>query len=253
MKPKDRRAEIVTRVAREQQLGVEDLAHHFGVSVETVRRDLSILAEEGAILKVHGGVRARGRLRVEGSFQERMAEEPVAKAAIAEKLVPEIGSGDTIMIDTGSTTLVAAEALAATPGLSVVTNSVLIADVFGRRAAARTKVFLLGGDYEVANRQTVGPDAIAQLDLYRADHAILTVAALSPETGATDADVAEARIARAMIARAGNVIVLATASKLGRRAGFRVCGLDEIDMLVTEVPPEGAMAEALSAAGVTVK
>jgi DeoR family glycerol-3-phosphate regulon repressor len=254
MKPRERRAEIVMLVAREGRLSVDSLARRFRVSAETMRRDLARLAEDGAILKVHGGVRALGRLHVEGSFQERMTEEPEAKAAIAAKLIAEVERDETIMIDTGSTTLAAAEALATVPGLSVVTNSVLVAETIGRNAAAtEARVFLLGGGYAAENRQTVGPDAIAQLDLYRADHAILTVAAVAPGIGAMDADIAEAQIARAMIARAENVIVLATASKLGRRAAFRVCGLEEIDVLVTEAPPEATMAEALNAAGVVVR
>lgn len=254
MRPRDRRAEIAALVAREGEQSVETLARQFEVSVETIRRDLARLADDGAIRKVHGGAMPLARLHVEGSFQERMAEDPEAKAAIAAKLALEIAAGDTIMIDTGSTTLVAAEGLARIRGLTVVTNSLAIAETIGRRTAETgTQVFLVGGSYASGNQQTVGPAALVQLDLYRADHAIITVAAVSPETGAMDSNVAEAEIARAMIARAQRTIVLATAAKLGRRAAFRVCGLDEIDLLVTDTPPEASMAAALGEAGVEIR
>ncbi|WP_116133522.1 DeoR/GlpR family DNA-binding transcription regulator [Tropicimonas sp. IMCC34043] len=254
MRPIDRRAEIAALVERRGEQSVETLAQAFAVSAETIRRDLARLATDGVLRKVHGGARPLARLHVEPSFQDRMAEDPEAKAAIAAKLVPEIGAGDTIMIDTGSTTLIAAEAMAGIRGLSVITNSLAIASSFGRRAAEdETQVFLLGGSYAAGNHQTVGAAALAQLDLYRADHAIVTVAALAPDIGAMDSNVAEAEIARAMIARAQNVIVLATASKFGRRAAFRVCGFDEIDVLVTERPPEASLADALGEAGVTIR
>ncbi|WP_138469750.1 DeoR/GlpR family DNA-binding transcription regulator [Poseidonocella sp. HB161398] len=254
MKPRDRRSEIAKLVEQSGEVGVDDLVRLFDVSAETIRRDLSQMAEEGAIQKIHGGARALGRIFVEGSFQARMQEEPLAKSVIAEKLCEVIREGDTVMIDTGSTTVVAAAQLARLRGLKVITNSLSVAETFGRQGAqSGTEVFLLGGSYAPGNNETIGPDAIAQLDLYRADHAILTVTAISAEEGATDSNVHEAQLARAMIARAQNVIVLANAAKCGRRAAFRVCGFDRMGMLISDRRPEGALSQALERAGVTVR
>ena len=253
MKPKQRRDGIARLIERSGQLGVEDLAAAFQVSAETIRRDLAAMARDGAIQKIHGGARPRGRLFVEDTFQARMQESPEAKDLIARKLRAEVREGDTVMIDTGSTTLIAARVLAKVKHLKVITNSLYVAEAFGRESpVSGTQVFLLGGRYAGGNHQTVGPDAIAQLDFYRADHAIATVAALSAEEGATNSDVEEAHLARAMIARAGNVIVLADSAKFGRRAAFRVCGFDRIDLLISDRPPEGALAYALETAGVRV-
>ncbi len=254
MRPRDRRGEIAKLVEQSGEIGVEDLVRLFDVSAETIRRDLGQMAEDGTILKVHGGARALGRSFVEDSFQARMQEEPLAKAVIAEKLCEVIRAGDTVMIDTGSTTVIAAERLAALRGLKVVTNSLHVAETFGRHGAkSGIEVFLLGGSYAPGNNQTTGPDAIAQLDFYRADHAISTVTAVSAGEGATNSNVHEAHLARAMIARAQNVIVLANSAKFGRRAAFRVCGFDRMDMLISDRRPEGALALALEGAGVAVR
>ncbi|WP_108263386.1 DeoR/GlpR family DNA-binding transcription regulator [Mangrovicoccus ximenensis] len=254
MRPRDRRGEIAKLVQRSGEIGVDALARLFDVSPETIRRDLGQMAEEGTILKVHGGARALGRNFVEDSFQARMQEEPLAKAVIAEKLCEVVRAGDTVMIDTGSTTAIAAERLAGLRGLKVITNSLHVAETFGRHGAqSGIEIFLLGGSYAPGNSQTTGPDAIAQIDLYRADHAISAVTAVSAREGATNSNVHEAQIARAMIARAQNVIVLAHAGKFGRRAAFRVCGFDRMDMLISDRRPEGALAHALDGAGVTVR
>lgn len=252
MKPMERREEIVALVARSGRAAVEDLAMRFGVSVETVRRDLSTLAEEGLVRKIHGGAMPAAPLRTEGSFQERMAEDEDAKRLIAAKLSAEIRPGDTLFLDTGSTTLIAAEALSRIPSLTVITNSLDVARLLGR-AESGAQVWLLGGAYAEGNAQTVGAMALEQIARFSADHAVLTVAALDARDGAMDADPAEAEIARAMIARARRTIVLATGAKMMRRAAHRVCGLDAVDLVLTESAPDPAMAEALAAAGVTLR
>jgi DeoR family glycerol-3-phosphate regulon repressor len=119
----------------------------------------------------------------------------------------------------------------------------------GQRAA----VYLAGGRYGGDNRQTLGPTALAQIDGYQADTAVLTVGALDAEAGAMDYDAGEAEVARAMAANARRVIVVADASKFGRRAPFRVCRLAQIDMLVADAAPDAPLAAALDAAGVTVR
>jgi DeoR family glycerol-3-phosphate regulon repressor len=248
MKPGVRQARIAAIIGQRGQMSVEELAELFTVSPETVRRDLNGLAEQGAVQKVHGGAKAP-RPRPEASFHERMGENAAGKRAIAEKLAREVEPGDTLFIDTGSTTLICAEVLAGIDGLTVITNSLGIAEVMGQRAA----VYLAGGRYGADNRQTLGPTALAQIDSYQADTAVLTVGALDAEAGAMDYEAGEAEVARAMAANARRVIVVADASKFGRRAPFRVCRLAQIDMLVADAAPEAALAAALDAAGVTVR
>jgi DeoR family transcriptional regulator, glycerol-3-phosphate regulon repressor len=106
-------------------------------------------------------------------------------------------------------------------------------------------VFLIGGRYGSDNRETLGAMAIAQLDLFRADRAVLTVAAIDAD-GVMDADFEEAQVARAMIDRARHTIVVADGSKFERTAAFKVCDLGDIDMLISDREPSPELAEALT-------
>lgn len=251
MKPRQRQAQIAEIIGQEGLASVEVLASRFDVSSETIRRDLTQLAEKGVIRKVHGGAR-RLRLHSEGSFQQRLTESADAKRIIARKLVDLVEPGDTIFIDTGSTTLICAEALAEIPGLTVITNSIRIAQVFGASEGGHS-VYLLGGTFSADNGETVGPLVLDQIGSFQADHAILTVAALDGSVGAMDSNFDEAQVARAMIDNARHVFVVASAGKFDRKAAFKVCPLEEIDALVADIQPSPALSAALSGANVEIR
>lgn len=248
MKPEERQRRIVVMVGQEGLLSVEGLAARFGVSPETIRRDLAHLAERGAILKVHGGARV-ARMHGEGSFDDRMTEDAAAKAIIAQKLAAMIDPGETLFIDTGTTTLACAEALRAVPRLTVVTNSARIARTLARGDA---RVLLLGGRYGFDNDQTVGAETLRQIAEFRADCAILTPAAVDAEAGIMDSDLDETHVARAMVKHARRTIVVAASTKFSRQAAHRVCRLDDVDNLVSEAAVQGPLARALDLAGVMV-
>ena len=245
MRPKDRQQAIAAFVERQGEASVEALGAAFGVSAETIRRDLTRLAEGGAVLKVHGGAR-RPRPAAEGSFAERMADQAEAKAEIAARLAAQVRPGETLFIDTGSTTLAAAARLAEVPDLTVVTNSWRVAQAMGG-----AEVLLLGGRFRADNGQTVGPETVRQIAQVRADAAVLTVTALD-QGGPMDADLDEAQVARAMRENARRCIVLAHGAKLGRTAPHRICRLDQVDVLVCETAPDAALSAALREAGVTL-
>lgn len=250
MKPEERQKIVAEMVGREGRLTVELLASRFGVSTETIRRDLAVLAETGAVKKVHGGARAV-RLQAEGSFEERMAEDAAGKRVIAGKLAALVQPGEVLFIDTGSTTLACAEALTQVPRLTVVTNSIHVARALGRPGGAR--VLLLGGSYGHGNAQTTGAETLRQIASFRADRAILTPAGVDPEAGIVDADLDEAQVARAMHEHARGTVVVAASSKFNRSSAFRVCPLAEIDLLITDNAPQGELASALAMAGVETR
>ncbi|MCC5974489.1 MAG: DeoR/GlpR transcriptional regulator [Rubellimicrobium sp.] len=234
MKPSERRNLIIDHVSRHGEARVEDLANRFGVSLETIRRDLAHLAEIGEVLKLHGVVR-RAPLVTEPAFRDRVAARSTEKARAAAHLAALVRPGETVFVDTGSTTLACARALAGVARLTCITNSLAIAEVLG---GAGVQVFLLGGSYGAANGQTVGPMVLEQVARFRADRAILTVAGLEARAGATDADFDEAQVARAMIAQAGMTVVVADSDKFGRRAAFAVCPLSAVDLVVSETGPQ---------------
>ena len=229
---------------------VEELADVFSASRETIRRDLTALSEDGSLEKVHGGARLP-RIRGEGPFEQRMAENTVAKREIARLGVKIVNEGDTVFIDTGSTTLVYAESLASRDNLKVITNSAVIARAVAS-ANASAEVFLLGGTYLAGNQQTHGPLAIDQIGRFQANHAVITVGGVHSRAGLTDFNIAEAQVAASMIDQSENLIVLADSSKFDRKGPFSVCPLGRVDYLVTDVPPTGVLKQALDASKVQV-
>jgi len=248
MKPHERQPQIEAIIRREGEVSVEMLAARFDVSSETIRRDLGALAELGRVQKVHGGAR-RAQLIREPSHDERETTAAKAKAAIGRRLNDLVEPGETLFIDTGSTTLATAGALAQIPNLTIITNSCRLAERVAR-AGSDAAIHLLGGRYGVDNAQTTGAAVIEQLQSFRADRAILTVAAIDPEYGAMDASLDEAQIARAMIRSARTVTVLADASKFGRHAAFAVCATEDIDLIISDGQLDKAHREALAAKGV---
>lgn len=250
MKPRRRQAGIIALVERDGEVTVDGLAAEFQVSPETIRRDLALLAETGALLKVHGGAR-RVRMIAEGSFEERMDEAAAGKAEIARKLVQIIRPGDTFFIDTGSTTLACAQRLSETPELTVVTNSVRIAHAMAR-GSGKARVHLLGGIFDPDNGETIGADAIEQIGRFRVDYAIIGAAAVDVSAGIFDADFDEASVARAMCANARKIVLVAHYDKFGRQTAHRICRLTDIDVLVCDVPLAAEEMSVVKSAGVAL-
>lgn len=250
MNPRERQALIVEQVRHSERVFVDDLAESLGASRETIRRDLTALANRGVVQKVHGGA-TMPHPDGEGPFQARMALNAPAKQRIAAAAAKLFTPGDTLFVDTGSTTLYFAEALAEVGGVTVITNSSAIARQLGLNGS-EDRVFLLGGEFKADNQETVGPLALQQIKSFRPSCAVITIGALHAEAGIMDYDFDEAQVALAMIEQAGRLVVLADASKFGQLALVGICGLGEIDVMVCDAAPNGALAEALAAAKVEI-
>jgi len=258
MKIKFRQQKIVEITRKQKTATVEELAVLLDVSRETIRRDLTDLERSGKIQKTHGGA-TLPRVFGEGSFQQRMSDNAEAKMLIAQTAVSLFEEGETLFIDTGSTTLYLAEKLSEVSGLTVITNSVEIArEVSSSAASARmaggsnNRVFLLGGEFSRDNQQTAGTMVSSQIRLFRAHHAVLTIGALDGRTGAMDFNIDEAQVARAMIEQSQSVTVLVDASKFDQLASFEVCSLAQIDRIICDRAPPPSLAEAMENAGINV-
>ncbi len=248
MTPEERRKRIVAMVRRQGRATVEELARALAASRETIRRDLSALAARGMVQKFHGGAAVPVG---EGPFRVRMTEQAEEKARIAQAAVRLVAPGETLFIDTGSTTIYFAEELARVDNLTVFTNSTEIAHIVARGGNG-SQAFVLGGLYNPDNRQTVGAVVLEQIRSLHARHAFLTVGAVNATNGAMDFSLEETAIARAMLEQAETLVVLADSTKLGRSATFQVCGLERIHTLVTDGMPPAPLAAALAEAQVDV-
>jgi DeoR family transcriptional regulator, glycerol-3-phosphate regulon repressor len=253
LKPSDRHHEIVRLVHKAGEVSVDDLADQLGVSRETIRRDLSDLDALGRLRKFHGGARMRSSASAEpsaeGPFALRMGENTAAKRKIAYKASTLLAPGDSLFIDTGTTTLMLAEALVELPSLVVITNSWRIAATMA--ANADHKVFLLGGAYGSDAGETLGQFAVEQIRKFRARHAFLTVGAVDQST-AMDFDAQETEIAQAMIERVDTVTVLADSSKFGQHGIFEVARWGAIGRLVSDQRPPLAIESAIKSAGTEI-
>lgn len=246
--PEQRRTMIMDIAREKGRILVEDLVQQLSASSETIRRDLNQLAASGALRKFHGGA-CLPSLAEENPFSIRMSEQTAGKRAIARKAANLFGNGETMFIDTGTTTLFFAEELAHVSNLSVVTNSSAIAAALSGPA---NNVFLLGGLYQSDAGQTTGEATIEQISNFRAAHAILTIGAIHGRNGVMDFSLGEAQVARAMIEQADRVTIIADHSKVGRGAFAKVCPLDVIDRFVTDMRPPAETMDALLGAGIEV-
>jgi len=249
LQPTARKAAIFDLISQRGKASVNELAHRFDTSVETVRRDLSSLAVAGRVRKVHGGV-VKIRPSEEGPFEDRIKQNTLAKQLVAEKLVKTISPGQSIMIDTGSTSLICAKEFSRIEGLTVITNSTRIAGIISVNDN-NSHAFLLGGTYKHDNAQTVGSATISEIAQYSVDHVILTIRALDFQ-GAYDFSEEEAEVARAMVNNAEHVTIVADSTKLNNRSTFQVCDLNKIDRLILDQAPELELQRVLDAVGVEV-
>ena len=230
----ERRNIILGKLREAGSVSVGVLAAEFGVSEETIRRDLERLEKENGIVKTYGGaVLADGSAR-EPSYTDRMRTNAEAKkrlAALAARLVQD---GDSVILDASSTAVFVARALKSKKDITLITNSVEVlaelSDASGWRILSTGCV--LSGD----SGALVGARAEEALSAYRADKAILSCKGISAD-GFFDSDDLQASVKRKMLAAAGQKIFAADGSKLGRRAFARICPLGGADAFITDRKP----------------
>ena len=228
----DRHHRILSLLIAQGRIETDSLAEALKVSRETVRRDLLKLEAAGKLRRVHGGVIA-AELPAEKPFEMRRQANAPEKRRIAKAAVRLLKSGECCFIDAGTTTAAFAVELAKVPGIAVITNSLDVASTL-RAASSDADILLLGGQVGADVPATYGEIALSQIGRFRPDAAIISPVGLHPGHGATAYFLPEAEIARSMIANARRLIMLADRSKLGETSRVRLCGCDDIDVLVTD-------------------
>lgn len=248
----DKRRELILRLLEEREVArPANLAEEVGVSVETIRRDLVSLEQEGAVHRVYGGVaRARLSQSTEPSRAERLALQGSAKAEIAVLVAGLIDDADTVIFDVGTTVEMCAEALKPDFHGRVITNSVPVVT----RLAARSglDVHLLGGHVRLDELSCSGPDTVALVRQFHADKAILGSGGVHPQAGLTDYNLDEIAVRLAIIDAARQAYVVADATKIGHTALRKVCDWGRIAAVVTDSAADPQHVTRLREAGVDV-
>ncbi len=222
---------------------IADLARELGVSLETIRRDVGPLVDAGELVRHHGAV-SPAASGPEAPFERRMRENAREKRRIARHVATMIADGDSIMMDTGTTTSLLARELVRKSGLTVVTNS---SDVARTLATANgNRVFLAGGELHGDNGAAFGRSAIDFIGNFSVRHAIISIAAIDAATGLMDHLLAEAEFARAVLQCGQQRMVITDNTKFTRTALIRVCPFSAFDLLVTDTAPPQAIADRLA-------
>ncbi|GKW23007.1 DeoR/GlpR family DNA-binding transcription regulator [Pectobacterium polonicum] len=216
------------------RVSTEKIIQHLGVSRETVRRDILKLEAAGALRRVHGGIVATTE-EPEPPLSIRNTVREKEKQAIARAAVQQLQAGQTLFIDAGSTTSLFADELLSMPGMTVVTNSLTVAQkLTATESVAQHSVILLGGYMGASAQATSGDITINELERYRADVAILSPVGVDAASGATSFAHHEAAIARSMVQHARTRMILADHSKIGITSRVVYATMQEIDMIVTD-------------------
>jgi len=247
--PVERQRRILELVDERGVVSVSELSERFAVSVMTVRRDLIALEEHGLLNRSHGGAISRRRFQREPYFDQKGRRNRVEKIAVAHAAAAMVEAGETILVNSGSTTLELLRALPAVE-LRVVTSN---AGALTALESPTIECIVVGGVYRPRSNSFVGGLAVQTLRQVYGSKSFIGVDGLSLEAGLTTPHHQEAEIAREMIHRTrGEVIVLADSSKIGGVAPFVTASLDEVDIVVTDSGLDEEYRSALEERGIRV-
>lgn len=229
-----RQAAILDLVRESGAARVSDLVREFGVSDMTIRRDLEVLAERGLLAKVHGGATMlESHATDEPGFAAKSARQQAEKEAIVRRAAELVRPGAAVALSAGTTTAALAERLTDVPGLTVVTNSIPVADVLHRSGRPDQAVILTGGQ-RTPSDALVGPVAAAAARSLNTDLLFLGVHGMSGHAGFTTPNLLEAETNRALIEAAHRLVVLADHTKWETVGISTIAQLDEADVLIVD-------------------
>lgn len=228
---------------------VEQLASHFAVSVQTIRKDLNALCEQRLLSRVHGGATLpSGVENLEYEARRRIAAD--AKEAIGKAAAALIPNDASLFINIGTTTEAVSQSLLEHTGLLVVTNNINVANRM--RVYPRFEVVIAGGVVRPSDGGIVGEAAAGFFSQFKVDYAIIGASALDEEGALLDYDYREVKVAQAIIANARHVILVSDQGKFSRSAPVRIARIDQIGTFVTDRCPSDRFRALCTAAGVAL-
>jgi len=242
-KIKVRREKIKEIIFAKKFVKVSELSNLFGVSEETIRRDLDELENEGLIERRHGGARIKEDLII-SPLAKRFNKNIEQKKKIAERAVVEIKEGNVIFLDGGSTTFHIAILLKNIKNITVVTNAINIAAELVNNPYIN--LFITPGKIRPDNQSIVGFETVKYIENYNIDILFLGIGGITIEKGLTTSDVFEAEVKKAMIKSSNKVIGVADSSKFGRITMVSFATLSDLDMLITDGTSNKEIVEAIA-------
>ncbi len=226
-----RRTEILNLINVNGKVSVNELSEKFGISVVSIRNDLAHLEKKGLLIKTRGGAIKSQPVNFDLSLNQKLKINYTEKQKIGKKAIEFVKNGDSIVIDSGSTTLEVAKNLEEFD-INLITNSLPIADICAD--FKKVNVIIPGGELRPEMRSLIGPITLNTINELRCDIAFIGADSISIDSGIYTPLISEAAISRAMIKIAKKVIVVVDSSKFSRKSLAKISSLDYIDIIITD-------------------
>jgi len=248
----ERRRAVLEMINRQGRVVISDLSRHFKVSSVTVRADVNALSKRDLLVRSHGGAIRKADVAVDFPLDVKESQHHDEKVRIGQAAAALLQEGQTVLLDSGTTTLEVARAIRKRklPRLTLVTNSQAAAwEVSG---ANEISLIMVGGVLRHISRSFAGPQAQRMISELRVDHFFLGVDGLEPETGPMTPDVLEAELNAAMIRSAREVTIVTDSSKIGRSSLSLIAPITCVHRLITDSGITPRQMETLKARGLEV-
>lgn len=241
----ERRRHIVEMVEQKGRATVDELARHFDISAVTIRGDLEALSRAGKITRSHGGALPAAVARIDTPLPIKETRRLAEKRRIGATAAKLINDGETVILDSGSTTVEIARHIRQRKwqSLTIITNALNIALELSGLAGVR--VMMLGGLLRPTSYSLAGPDAEKALSNLTADRLFLGVDGLDPQVGVTTPDPQEASLNALMVDVSREVVAVLDASKLGQRCLSRIAAVEDIHLVITDTSAPREYSDAL--------
>ena len=247
MLKQERQAYIVHQVNLHNRIMSSDLSQQMSVSEDTIRRDLQELAEKGKIIKVHGGALSRS---FHSSFNTSQVYSIDKKKEIGRKAASLIHNGMFVLTSGGTTIIEMARALPESLHATFITGSLPAALEYVHHP--NIEVIFIGDRLSKSSQITIGAEAILKIRQIKADLCFLGINALDTEHGLTDNDWDVVQVKRAMIESSARVVALTISEKINTHHRIQICGLNEIDVLISELGPDDPLLSVYNQKGLTI-
>lgn len=233
----ERRTLILEKLMEEKKVVVSELGELFGVSEETIRRDLDKLTKEGMAIKSYGGAVLNENNNIDMPFQIRKKKNLPGKQKIASLIATLIGDGDHIILDPSTTAVSIIKSLRdqEKERLTIITNSIEV--LMELADSSGWDIISSGGTLKENYLALVGPRAMEYISSFHADKVILSCKGIDMEKGITDANEMFSQVKQTMLRSAKQKILAVDCTKFGRVAFSRICQTDDVDLVVTDVRP----------------
>ena len=235
MTPNPRQAELLDEVRARGSVTVEALADRFGVTLQTVRRDVKLLADEGLLARFHGGVRVPASTTENIAYRQRQQLNASAKQRIARAVAKAVPEGCSLILNIGTTTEAVARELLRHKGLRVITNNLNVAAILSDNADC--EVIVAGGLVRSRDRGIIGETTVEFMAQFRVDIGLIGISGIEADGSLRDYDYREVKVSQTIIEHAREVWLAADHSKFHRPAMVELATLAQIDRLFTDTPP----------------